>query len=256
MRQTCPYLAKKKTKKMPDTGIATRLRAAGLTVREVAGWKTRGRDFAGVSPAFNPKGSVNHHTAGPPKSAGALTPSLRIVTEGRSDLPGPLCNVYLGFDNVAYVVAAGVANHAGLPDGGSCRGMTGNSQAYGLEVEHPGTSPLGTVRVALAARIHAALLWHQGILPSQVVQHWEWAPSRKVDLGTNMHPDTQPTAGEFRGMVARELKKLETVTAWRLSYLNGKRERVPGRTKDIAAWVKAHPGAFQRGKVHFEPDRS
>ena len=108
---------------MPDVKIATRLRAAGLTVREVAGWKTRGRDFAGVSPPFAPKGCVNHHTAGPPKVSGSLTPSLRIVIEGRSDLPGPLCNVYLGYDNVAYVVAAGVANHAGLPDGGSCRGM-------------------------------------------------------------------------------------------------------------------------------------
>jgi hypothetical protein len=57
-------------------------------------------------------------------------------------------------------------------------------------------------------------------------------------------------------MVAHELKKLETVKAWRLSYLNGKRERVPGRTKDVADWVKAHPGAFQRGRVFINPDRS
>jgi N-acetylmuramoyl-L-alanine amidase len=249
---------------MPDTGIATRLRAAGLTVREVAGWKTRGRDFAGVSPPFSPKGSVNHHTAGPPKTAGALTPSLRIVIDGRparfegdpNALPGPLCNVYLGYDNTVYVVAAGVANHAGLPDGGSCRGMTGNSQAYGLEIEHPGTFPLGDKRVALAARIHAALFWHKGIDAEQVVQHWEWAPSRKTDLGTNCHPGTVPTAGGFRKMVAAELERLEKVTAWRVSYLNQKRERVPARTKDLTAWVKGHPGAFQRGKVHFDPDRT
>jgi N-acetylmuramoyl-L-alanine amidase-like protein len=241
---------------MPDVRIATRLRAAGLNVREVAGWKTRGRDFAGVSPPFNPRGSVNHHTAGPPKAQGSLTPSLRIVTEGRSDLPGPLCNVYLGYDNVVYVVAAGVANHAGLPDGGSCRGMTGNSQAYGLEVEHPGTFPLGTARTLLAARIHAALIWHQDIPATQVVQHWEWAPSRKVDLGTNMHPGMDPTADGFRKMIAVELKKLEAVKAWRVSYLNAKRERVPGRTKNIDVWVKGHPGAFQRGRVHFEPDRA
>ena len=136
--------------------------------------------------------------------------------------------------------------------------MTGNSQAYGLEIEHPGTFPLGDKRVTLAARIHAALIWHQSIPSSQVVQHHEWAPSRKVDLGTNMHDsgDPLPTADEFRKMVAAELKKLETVKAWRISYLNQKRERVPARTKDVDAWVKSHPGAFQRGKVNIDPDRS
>src|SRR5262245_22934410 len=80
-----------------DLGIATRLRKAGLNVREVKGWEHRGRDFAGVSPAFAPLGSVNHHTAGPPKSVGNLTPSLGIIINGRSDLPGPLANVYLGY---------------------------------------------------------------------------------------------------------------------------------------------------------------
>jgi hypothetical protein len=222
----------------------------------VDGWKTRGRDFAGVSPQFNPKGSVNHHTAGPSKSAGNLTPSLGVIIKGRSDLPGPLANVYLGYDDVVYVVAAGVANHAGLPDGGSCRGMTGNSQAYGLEIEHPGTSALAGSRVILAARIHAALLWHQDIAASQVVQHWEWAPSRKVDLGTNCHPNTNPTEDGFRNMVKRELARLETVKQWRVSYLDKSRDRVTGRTKDIESWTKNHPGAFQRGKVFFTPDRA
>lgn len=234
-----------------DRGIATRLRAAGLTVREVSGWKTRANS-SGLA-AFNPLGSVNHHTAGPPPATGAMTPSLGIIVHGRADLAGPLANVYLGYDGVAYVVAAGPANHAGLPDGGSCRGMTGNSSAYGLEIEHPGTSPLPRDRVLLAAKIHAALIWKRGIAPTQVVQHWEWAPSRKVDLGSNMHPATNPTQTEFRNMVAAELKALEKVTSWRVRFVTRVGEPSEDKTKDPSAWATNHPGAFQRGRVVFIP---
>lgn len=206
---------------MADTGIADRLRAEGLTVREVPGWKTRGRDFAGVASAFNPKGSVNHHTAGPPDAPGRRTPSLGIVVQGRSDLPGPLCHVYLGYDDVVYVVAAGVANHAGLPDAGTLRGMTGNSTAYGLEIEHPGTFPLPKARAQIAAKIHAALLRGRGLPASQVVQHWEWAPSRKIDLATNMHGGSSPapTAIGFRALVAVEL---EPPARWQVRLVDNK----------------------------------
>lgn len=240
---------------MADTGIASRLRAAGLDVREVKDWKTRGRDFAGTSGPFKPIGSVNHHTAGPPETPTSKTPSLNICIFGRSDLPGPLCNVYLGYDDIVYVVAAGVANHAGLPDGGVCRGMRGNSQAYGLEIEHTGKSPLPIDRARIAARIHAALLWRQNIKASQVVQHWEWAPSRKVDLGTNMHPGTNLTSNGFRDMVARELAKLIPVEKWVVSYLNQKRARVTDVVADPGAWSREHRGAYQRGRVGFEPKR-
>jgi N-acetylmuramoyl-L-alanine amidase-like protein len=239
-----------------DTGIATRLRAAGLDVREVKDWKTRGRDFAGVSGPFRPKGCVNHHTAGPPETATSKTPSLRVVTFGRSDLPGPLCNVYLGYDNVVYVVAAGVANHAGLPDGGVCRGMHGNSEAYGLEIEHTGTSALPMDRVRLAARIHAALIWKQNIKPSQVVQHWEWAPSRKIDVATNLHPGTNPTSNGFRSLVAQELERLTPVEQWQVSFLNQQKQRVEETVKNPGRWARTHPGAFQRGRVSIAPRRS
>ena len=164
----------------PDTGMATRLRAAGLTVREVQGWKQRNN---GGTP-FNPRGFVVHHTAGPRPSSGSRAPCLGICVNGRSDLPGPLCNLYMDFDGVVYTVAAGSANHAGRPDGGMCRGMAGNSHAWGFEIEHPGTAALEDKRAEIAARAIAAVI--KGTCDeSQVVLHKEWAPSRKIDLATS-----------------------------------------------------------------------
>lgn len=234
-----------------DIGIATRLRSAGLQVREVDGWKTRGRPGT-----FSPKGGVNHHTAGHPSTVSPV-PSLGIVINGRSDLIGPLANVLFGFDKIFYVVAAGICNHAGLPDNGSIKGMTGNSSAYGIEVEHDGTHALEAGRVKLLATAWAAIFRGPGIPASQLVQHWEWAPSRKIDLATNMHglDKPSPTANAFRQMVAAEIKRLNQVTAWTVSFKNQKGERVESSTGDLSAWHKQHPGADQRGKVISTPKR-
>lgn len=168
-----------------DTDIASRLRAAGLRVVEIAGWQTAG------SSSFDPRGSVNHHTAGP---ASGSAPSLNTCIYGRSDLPGPLCNVMQSREadgnDIAYVIAAGRANHAGE---GGWRGLSGNSSVYGLEIEHTGTSPLSQHRQQIAARIHAAMF---GGDAGMVCQHREWAPDRKIDAAQDVDPDT------FRQMVA------------------------------------------------------
>lgn len=155
---------------MRDLQIANRLRARGLTVVETAGWTTRG------SESFNPCGSVDHHTAGP-RSGNA--PSLGVVTNGRSDLPGPLCNVLVGRDNTCYVIAAGRANHAGT---GSWRGLSGNSSVYGVERENVGTpaEPWRDDQSLTAALIHAALIEGRSDA-SSVCLHKEWAPKRKID---------------------------------------------------------------------------
>ncbi|MGH2962312.1 MAG: hypothetical protein ACRDL3_08985 [Solirubrobacterales bacterium] len=176
-----------------DTGIPARLERFGLDFRTVKGWRTRG------SSSFFPRGSVNHHTAGASRAAG-VHPSLGVLIHGRSDLPGPLCQVSMDYNGRFYVVAAGRANHAGLPDGGSWRGLTGNTTVWGLEIEHPGTFPLEPERYELACRCHAALI-SGTVDESKVGQHWEWAPSRKIDLfsPSTLDPD------HFRSRVAHHL---------------------------------------------------
>ena len=63
------------------------LKKAGLKVAEDPGWEDRGVGEIGTI-----SGVMCHHTAGP--KTGNM-PSLRIVREGRSDLPGPLAQLCL-----------------------------------------------------------------------------------------------------------------------------------------------------------------
>jgi len=103
---------------------------AGLKVAEQPGLQNRGRGEIGPI-----KGVICHHTAGP---VGGNMPSLGIVTNGRSGLPGPLAQLCLGRDGTFFVVAAGRCNHAGR---GNWQGFTaGNTNFIGIEAENTGHS--------------------------------------------------------------------------------------------------------------------
>lgn len=106
--------------------LAAEPRRWGLNVVEVDGWQSRG------SSTFNPGGLICHHTAG---AATGELPSLRVLINGRSDLPGPLCNWALGRSGTVYTVASGRANHAGE---GYWEGLRGNSALLGIEAESVG----------------------------------------------------------------------------------------------------------------------
>jgi hypothetical protein len=159
--------------------LTGRLRLYGLTVVEVAGCHTRGLEFPS-----RPDGAIRHWTAGP---ISGVTPTLGVVTNGRSDLVGPLCNVYqsrsvdaAGLD-IAYVVATGKANHAGE---GTWNGTTGNYGFLGLEIEWAGPTENFLVRrrKETSERIMRAMLdCCAGVNPNDVCEHREYAPKRKID---------------------------------------------------------------------------
>lgn len=151
--------------------IADKIRSYGVQVVEVAGWQTRG------SSTFDPKGVIAHHTASRRGSGDAS--SLRICTHGRSDLPGPLCQVLLSRSGVAYIIASGRANHAGT---GGAMGLAGNSSVFGIEAENDGVGePWSVQQIEAYYRVTAALLEGIGKTGSNVVGHREWAPRRKID---------------------------------------------------------------------------
>jgi hypothetical protein len=154
-----------------QTWIIDAARATGYPVVEVAGWQTRG------SSSFDPRGVVCHHTAG---AATGDMPSLNLIVNGRSDLPGPLSQFGLGRSGTIYVVAAGRANHAGA---GGWKGLVGNSSVFGIEAEHTGARgvPWPTAQLDAYERLIAQLCKRGGFDPSMVCAHREWAPSRKID---------------------------------------------------------------------------
>jgi hypothetical protein len=157
--------------------LADALRAEGLDVREVPGWPTRGR----AARYDGTEGVMFHHTAS--SRTGGAVPSLRIVTEGRADLPGPLCHVLVGRDGSAWVIAAGYANHGGL--GGPWKSVplnSANRYMVGVEVENNGIGePWSREVLAACDRVFAAVLRHQGRDASWCGGHKEYAPGRKIN---------------------------------------------------------------------------
>lgn len=132
------------------------LRAAGLTVVEVPGWRTRGKELAAI------RGGVAHHTA-TAQSAGGDYPTLAVVRDGRTGIPGPLAQLGLGRSGTWYVIASGRANHAGVVHA-RYAGTHANSCSLGVEAEHPGgRAPWPAAQYASYVRGCAALARAYGI---------------------------------------------------------------------------------------------
>lgn len=146
----------------------------GLRVAEMPGWQGRGHAQMGKV-----MGVMIHHTVGP--SSGNM-PSLNTLVRGRSDLPGPLTHLGLARDGTWYVIAAGLAHHAGK---GSWRGLVaGNAHFIGIECENTGTiadMPWPEVQMTALRQGVAALLQHAGCDAQDCIGHKEFAPGRKID---------------------------------------------------------------------------
>lgn len=198
------------------TNLADILRGAGLKVVEVPGWKTRGHgQMAGV------RGVLWHHTATAASAAGDY-PSQNIVTNGRSDLPGPLANLGLGRSGTWYVIAAGLAYHAGTGSHPAVGTNNGNSYLIGIEAEHPGTPghPWPAVQLDSYRRGTAALLKAFGLGSDRCIGHKEWAPNRKIDpYGLDMNAERRYVAEYLnKGFKApggiEEMAFTDTFTDW------------------------------------------
>lgn len=182
------------------------LSEAGLKVAEEPGWLNRGHGDVGPI-----KGVICHHTAGSPNGN---YPSLRIVRDGRADLPGPLSQLGLGRDGTFFVIAAGRANHAGPGKFGTI--TSGNSSFIGIEAESVGIErgevghvPWPDVQIDAYQRGVAAILKHLGLPSDNCIGHKEWAlpKGRKPDPHSiDMRDFRAKVAGFMNGeAVARPL---------------------------------------------------
>lgn len=179
---------------MYATDLADVARAAGLKVTEVRGWKTRGH--GGLEAV---RTIVCHHTAGP--RAGNM-PSLGVVTNGRTGLTGPLCNLALGRDGTVFTVAAGLAYHAGQVR--QSQPPYSNAYSLGIEAENTGEGePWPQVQLDAYALLCAALVDAFALTEGRVLAHREvcYPAGRKIDpYGIDMDA--------FRRRVVADLRRL------------------------------------------------
>lgn len=174
------------------------LRKAGLTVVEIKGWQDRGHGDVGKI-----LGAMHHHTA--EKIDDDKKPALDTITYGRKAskgvkaLLGPLANLGLGQDGIFYMIAAGLAWHAGP---GNWKGVTtGNGSFIGTEAENNGIGEAWpSIQIECFARGSAAMAMFCKFKVEMVCGHKEYAlpKGRKIDPNFDMD--------SFRKMVMTYIK--------------------------------------------------
>lgn len=174
------------------------LRAAGLTVHEVPGWRTRGND------SFGPvRGITCHHTAGSRNST--VEGEIRVLLNGSESAPPPIAQLFLARNGDWHVIASGLCYHNKVGWDGPNEGY-GNDALLGIEAQHSGgDEPWTPVQYDSYVRGVAALVRHKAsgwdVSVSRVAGHKEHQPGSKSDPTFNM------TA--FRTAVAREISDWE-----------------------------------------------
>ncbi|MPZ14292.1 MAG: hypothetical protein GEU73_07685 [Chloroflexi bacterium] len=138
-------------------------------------------------------GCMGHHTVSRPSMGD--TPVLSLCKTGRSDVPGPLCNGYGGYDRIARIICMGYANHPGY--GGPVTVEKGtvpknNARPYffGWEMEGGIEKWTDAMHDFMDSCFAGTVDWLR-VSERSHVEHKTWAPTRKIDrLNVNL-PDAR-----------------------------------------------------------------
>lgn len=178
-------------------------RSTGYPVVALSGWESRGHGGMRVV-----EGVVGHHTATAQAAPGDY-PSLGIVTNGRSDLAGPLANFGLGRNGTIYVIAAGLTYHAGASRWAGFNDL--NDEFLGIEAESAGTGVWTDAQRDCYPKLVAALLRYMSRGTDRYAGHKDVCVpvGRKIDpVGIDTqwlrdraaHPTPVPTVEELMRM--------------------------------------------------------
>lgn len=137
-------------------------------------------------------GAMAHHIVS--RRSQGSTPFYSLVRNGRVDVPGPLCNIYGGWDRVARIVTMGLANHPGRGGPWVISGRRiprDNGRYYFLGTEFEGGLReadwdddyrrfMGAVN---AGKVDYLREMNPGLnlRDTALCEHSSWAPGRKVD---------------------------------------------------------------------------
>ena len=192
--------------------VLAALKAEGVKVVEVDGWRTHNRNHKG---AWGPvHGVMIHHTV-----TEGTAKTVKICRDGYSSLSGPLCHGVITKDGTVHLVGYGRTNHAGLGDDDVLQAVIaekplpadneantdGNARFYGFECENlgDGKDPWPAAQVEAAVRASAAICrahrWGKDGNTS-VIGHSEWQPGKVDPRGPGV------SMPDIRARVAERLK--------------------------------------------------
>jgi len=209
--------------------IGALARDAGLRVVEASGWTDRGRTWSTLRPEY----VVCHHTA-------ATIDVDRVLIDGRSDLPGPLCNFALHGDDTVVLIASGLANHAGVA-------TISSDQAYGIEATGP--TPAGAFGPAAFSNydayivLVAAIRLHHGWGTGRVVGHKEIARP----LGRKIDPSFDMTA--FRAAVTQRVANWGLTEEDDMPYKDWDQDSKDALLADLRRLLTTRPGTYDSGSI-------
>ena len=182
-----------------------RVKASGVKVVEVAGWRTRNRAQAG--PWGPVHGVMLHHTV-----TEATKATVDLVRKGYGDLPGPLYAGVVAKDGALHLIGWGRCNHAGKGDDDVLRAVIaetaplprddeantdGNRHFYGFAYinEGDGKDPYTDEQHDTMARIGYVITDHHNWTERSVIAHADWQPGK---------PDPAPHPA-IRALVAGQI---------------------------------------------------
>lgn len=188
--------------------LADELRGAGLVVVEHAGWKTYDRPGD-----WSPRYGVVHATAAPRTQPDET--QIRVVRDGRVDLPGPIANAAVDRAGRWHVLSAGRCNSTLVGTAGPYRGL-GNTYALSVEgCNDNRAEPWPAVQYDAYVRGWAAWCRRLGWSPANLVGHKEHTPGHKTDPTFDMAAFRSRVAVAIAGkdldMTPEEHRWLQTV---------------------------------------------
>lgn len=176
--------------------LADVLRAAGLTVHEYDGWRTRGLE------SFGPiRGIVCHGTAGSWTSTDAG--ELRVIAiTGSGTASAPIANLYLSRSGAWWVVASGTCTGVKTGTAGPLAGYSDDAVVQ-IEAQHASTEPWTDVQYRSYVRGCAALAAHKAtnydVPVARIVGHYEHQPREKTDPWFDMSKFRAEVAAVIEG---------------------------------------------------------
>ncbi len=213
------------------------LRAEGLTVREVAGWRDRGHgDFGGIW------GVVCHHTGSNNASANSIAfhPDLGLASQ-----------LHLSRDGIYTICGVGIAWHAGQGSWPGIQTNNANQVTIGIEAANAGRDWPAAQYNAYVRGV-AAILRKLGQPASHAIGHKEWgAIQGKWDPGAiDMNAFRRDVAAAMDRrppvVVVNEINECAKRTPWL-----GKRLQ-PNETP-VGKDGKGRMVPFEHGHVYFYP---